>query len=123
MVTMPAETRKDLRMSSVKRLVAIILGVLFLLVIVISAVGFSHHARKKKLTTTFAKVQVGDTRESIVQMLGQPQEIENCYDSHSSEEPTKRCFETYWYITFLERWGFSFNKDGKVIDKTHNVSF
>jgi hypothetical protein len=106
-----------------KRFTAIILGVLLVLLIVVSAVALSHHVRKKKLTTTFAKVQVGDTKESVVQTLGQPEEVENCYDSRSNEELTKRCVETYWYMTFLERWGFSFNKDGKVIDKTHNVSF
>lgn len=96
---------------------------MLLLLIGASAVAVSSHIRKKKITRTFAKVQVGDTKQSIVQTLGPPKEVQNCYDSRSNEDPSKRCVETYWYITFLERWGFSFNKDGKVIDKTHNVSF
>jgi len=110
-------------MNKMKRFTAIILAILLFLLIVVSTAAFSHHVRKKKITTTFAKVEVGDTKESVVQRLGRPQEVENCYDPQSNEELTKRCVETYWYMTFLERWGFSFNKDGKVIDKTHNVSF
>lgn len=103
-----------------KRLIRIILASVCLLVLAVVAFSFSHHVR---LMSTFDKVKAGDKKEAVVQILGQPDEVENCYDSRSDEEPTKRCVETYWYISFLERWGFSFNKDGVVIDKTHNVSF
>ncbi len=106
-----------------KRLIIIISGILLVLLIIVSVIALSHHERRKKITSTFDKVQLGDTKQSVEQMLGQPEEVQNCLDLRSNEEPTKRCVETYWYMTFLERWGFSFNKDEKVIDKTHNVSF
>jgi hypothetical protein len=102
-----------------RRLRRIILASVCLLVLAVVAFSFSHRVR---LMSTFDKVKVGDKKETIVQMLGQPDEVENCYDSQSVEEPN-RCVETYWYKSFLARWGFSFNKDGKVVDKTNNVSF
>jgi len=103
-----------------RRFKRIILASVCLLVLAVVAFSFSHHVR---LMSTFDKVKVGDKKETVVQILGQPDEVENCYDSPSVQEPTNRCVETYWYKSFLERWGFTFNKDGKVIDKTHNVSF
>lgn len=109
--------------SAMKRFKDIILAAAVLLVLAVSAIAYSYHIRREKLTTTFVKVQLGHSKQTVVQMLGQPDEIENCSGSDSNQELTKRCVETYWYMSFLERWGFSFNRDGKVIDKTHNVSF
>jgi hypothetical protein len=106
--------------DSMRQFKRIILASVCLLVIAVVAVSLFNHF---KLISTFAKVGVGDRKETVVQMLGQPDEVENCSGSDSNEDVTKRCVETYWYMSFLERWGFSFNKDGKVIDKTHNVSF
>jgi len=113
-----------------RRFKAVTLAVTFLVVIVsgftvLIAVSHynSYNAKREKIVSSFANVQTGDTKQTVVQRLGQPDEVENCYDSRSNEEPTNKCVETYWYMSFLERWGFSFNKDGKVIDKTHNVSF
>ena len=74
-----------------RRLRRIILASVCLLVLAVVAFSFSHHVR---LMSTFDKVKVGDKRETIVQMLGQPDEVENCYDSRSVEEPN-RCVETY----------------------------
>jgi hypothetical protein len=33
------------------------------------------------------------------------------------------CAEEFWYYSFLERSGISFDKDGKVIHRTYNVSY
>lgn len=101
--------------------VIISVGLVFL-VIAVGAFAFSNEVRRKTMSTAFAKVQIGDTKESVVQMLGQPEEVQNCYDSDLSDDLSKRCVETYWYTSFLERWGFSFTKDGKLIDKTYNAS-
>jgi|ERR1051325_4905573 hypothetical protein len=89
--------------------------------VMLAVIGFSLFHRVR-IMSTFDKVNVGDKKETVVLKLGQPDEVENCHDSPSVEEPN-RCVETYWYKSFLERWGFSFNKDGKVVDKTNNVSF
>lgn len=106
-----------------KRFTAIIITVLLALVIALAALAFSWHVKSKSFSAGYAKLQVGDTKQIVVQVLGQPEEIENCYDSGSKEDLTKRCVETYWYKSFLERWGLSFDRDGKVIDKTYNVSY
>lgn len=105
------------------RIVWFFLALFFCLVVAVSAIGVSYHAKQKKFNTIFAKVQVGDTKETVVRELGHPDEIERCTNVDSEQDLTKGCLETYWYTSFLERWGFSFDRDGKIIDKTYNVSF
>jgi hypothetical protein len=99
------------------------LALFFCLVTAVSAIGLSYHAKHKKFSTLFAKMQVGDTKETVVQELGHPDEIERCNNVSSKQDLNKGCFETYWFTSFLERWGVSFDKDGKIVDKTYNVSY
>ena len=85
-----------------KRFKAIILATAVLLMLAVSAIAYSYHIRREKLTTTFVKVQLGHSKETVVQVLGQPDEVENCSGSDSNRELAKRCVETYWYISFFE---------------------
>jgi hypothetical protein len=105
----------------------IVIAILCLIVIALSVLAFSFHARRMKLATTFASVQIGDTKQTIVQLLGNPDEITVCRERDSAKrgyvDSAQECVEVYWYISFLEEWGFFLNRDGKVIDKGHDVSF
>jgi hypothetical protein len=96
---------------------------LCLLAIVLITLAVSCYVRKTKLQTTFAKVQIGDTKQSVVQVLGQPPEIAKCRDPDTNVDKHQRCVETYWYHSFLVRWGYAFNVEGKVVDKISNVSY
>ena len=107
-----------------KRLTIIILSLAFVAVFAVSAFVVSSRIRSKRLSAAFAKVEVGDTNKTVVQLFGNPpDEVSNCYYPSSIDERNKKCVETYWYFSFLERWEIDFDRDGKVVDKGHNVSF
>lgn len=106
-----------------KRFGAIVIALVCLMVIGLSVVAFFSSAKREKLKTGFAVLQMGDPKEKVVEVLGQPEEVENCYDVDQNVEPDKRCSQIYWYKPFLERWGVSLNKDGIVVHKTYNVLY
>ena len=56
-------------------------------------------------------------KRDVTQLLGEPSEIEGC-----SPGGDEKCAEVYEYSSFTERWGFNFDRDGKVIHKWYNVS-
>ena len=97
------------------------------LAIVIAALTFigACVVRAKKYERGYAQVGVGESKQKVVALLGDPSEIENChYFIHSgvNERDKERCVEMYWYRSFLEDWVFVFDKDGKVISKFYNIS-
>jgi hypothetical protein len=105
-----------------KKLRTILIAGPCLIVVMVSAFTYSCHAKREKLKTGFARVQIGDTKQTVEQVLGQPEEVENCY-SDPSVDPEKRCIEIYWYKSFLERRGVSFNRESRVVYKTYNVLY
>lgn len=106
-----------------KRRRTVRLLVLCLLAIALATWAVSCNVRKTRLKTTFAKIQIGDTKQNVVQALGQPSEIATCREPASNVNRSQTCVETYWYKSFLVRWGYAFNDEGKVVDKIHNVSY
>jgi len=121
----------NINCGSVKLFTIATIAVLCLLVIVISALAFSYHERSKKVAAAYASLQKGDSRERIIQVLGKPDEIERCQkvdlSTRVNELPflqnREECVEIYWYLSFLERWGFSLSADGKIMNKAYNVSY
>jgi hypothetical protein len=111
-----------LRVRPLKKLKTIFIAGLCVSVLVLSAFTYSCHAKREKLKNGFAGVQIGDTKQTVVQVLGQPEEVENCY-SDPRADPDKICIEVYWYKSFLERRGISFNRDSRVVYKTYNVLY
>ena len=59
----------------------------------------------------FAKVEIGNTREQVVALLGSPDEAEKC---------PRECDDEYFYYVFMQKWMIHFDKDGKVIEKGYN---
>jgi len=98
------------------------LGFCFALVIAVSKYN-SYMGKREHLVSGFATVQIGSPKQSVVQMLGQPQEIENPEQLSSKTNVSKTGFEVYWYRLSMERWGVAFDRGGKVIDKRYNVSY
>jgi hypothetical protein len=72
----------------------------------------------------YSQIKVGDSKQKVVEILGKPTEIKDCYDTRHSSSPeiVERCAEEYWYIAFMQEWGYVFDKDGKVLTKWHSVS-
>ena len=80
------------------------------------------HTRSQRFSVGYENVQVGNSKEMVAQLFGdKPSEVTPCNDPHG--ELGGKCAEVYWYFSFLERWQILFDRDGKVIDKGHNVLF
>ena len=83
---------------------------------------------KGKYERALNRLKVGDTEESVVGLMGQPDERNWCYPlptDHDTAEDKRfhqRCVETYTYITLMENYGATFDKDGRISGKFHQVS-
>jgi hypothetical protein len=80
----------------------------------------------EKFNRAYEAIKVGDSRNTVVAALGQPQEITNC-PSYASvpkvdEEFRSKCFQQYEYISFMARRTIYFDRNGVVIHKTVAVS-
>ena len=79
--------------------------------------------RANRFKAGYEAVQVGDSKDEVIKQLGQPAEIAPCYHPSSESELQRKCFDEFWYYSFLQRWGISFDKDERVIHKTYSVSY
>jgi hypothetical protein len=109
----------------------IIYGVVAVVIILVSLpfvyVG-NEYRLKAKYQRALNRLQVGDTEETVVKLMGQPDERNWCYplptdhDTAEDKQFHQRCVETYMYVTFMENYGVSLDKDGRVSGKFHQVS-
>jgi len=79
--------------------------------------------RANRFKAGYEAVQVGDSKDEVITQLGQPAEIAPCFHPSSESELQRKCADEFWYYSFLQRWGISFDKDERVIHKTYNVSY
>jgi|ERR1044071_3605977 len=88
------------------------------------SIGFlaGWYVRQQRFKAGFTRIQVGDTKEQVISQLGQPGEISPCFHPSDETELQRKCAEDFWYYSFLERWGVSFDKDGRVLHTNYSVS-
>jgi hypothetical protein len=96
--------------------------VLVLALLVSIAFPAGWYVRLQRFKAGFERVQVGDTKEQVINQLGQPAEISPCFHPHDETELSRKCAEDFWYYSFMERWGVSFDANGRVIYTNYNVS-
>lgn len=104
--------------------VATILIIVALAVALISGFWFRPFARQRYVTA-FPKIKVGDDKQIVLELLGKPDEITDCYTIQYSALETDlkaKCAEQYWYRAFIQEWIVVFDQNGKVILKSHNIS-
>ena len=109
-----------------KSMRTIILSAVVFLTVAVSASALSWYVRRDRYHTNYPKIQAGDAKQVVVELLGQPTEVTDCYDfnhSAAASHPTKKCTEEYWYRSFLEQWVFVFDGDSKVITKSYNILY
>ena len=100
---------------------ALVLALLVSIALLAGPVRWTVRAHRFK--AGFLAVQVGDSKDEVIKQLGQPGEITPCFHPSSESELERKCSDEFWYYSFLERWGISFDKDERVIHKTYNVSY
>ena len=70
----------------------------------------------RKYERALTQIKVGDTEESVISLMGQPDEKYACYPS------TREFAKEYWYDTFLEPYIIYFDQNGRVSGKQTMVS-
>ena len=110
-----------MRRSNLSFFVSIVLAAL-LVAILLNAIWVGY-AKEKRIERVFATVEVGFTKKDVVRELGAPDEIQFCGKPEAPDSINRECSEVYWYMRFISRWGFTFDRNGTVIHKVHNVSY
>lgn len=101
-------------------------SLIILLLVILSIVAWPHLFKKESYQRGYAKIQIGDSKQSVVGIFGPPTKITDCYDftfSTDNENLKKACVEEYWYKASIEQWVFVFDKNHNVISKSHNISY
>jgi hypothetical protein len=80
--------------------------------------------RLKVLSDRFERVQVGDSREQVMHLLGKPRSVQRC-----PENPGRPpgCVEEYLYASpfaplLPEYWSVLFDRNGHVVGKEYRPS-
>jgi hypothetical protein len=83
---------------------------------------------KGKYERGLNQIQVGDSRQSVVALMGEPNERYWCYPlptNHDTPERKRfheRCVEEYWYVTFLKPYIVTFDKNDQVSGTNYMIS-
>jgi hypothetical protein len=90
--------------------------------------GGSYYLRDRKIVRAHAQIQVGDSKQTVIALMGQPSLIEKCNDGDmwglTPEQRTfkEQCTDTYVYTGFLRRDDVVFDKNDSVLAKYVSVS-
>jgi hypothetical protein len=83
--------------------------------------------RANTLTKNFERINIGDSRDWVVKLLGRPRSIEKCGEPFGNPGGVPGCKEDYLYASpyaplISEYWSVSFDNGGRVVDKFHYLS-
>ena len=79
--------------------------------------------RARRYSRGHEQVEIGQTKRSVVDALGEPSEVQVCSGPvYTDGKVTGECAEKYYYHSFLESWGVLFDREGNVIGKFYHVS-
>jgi hypothetical protein len=116
------------KISAAKLLRYCLIAVVLLVIGVPVLYAANDYRLKKKYERALNQIQVGDSKQDIVALLGEPDGRYWCYPlptDHDTPERKKfheQCVDEYWYVTFLQPYIITFDKDGRVSGKGHMVS-
>jgi hypothetical protein len=94
-----------------------------LIAITLTAYGFHGYARRYRVVRGYLAAQEGDSEQTVIARLGQPDRVSKCFHPDVEDESDKKCSEMFRFYSFLESWEFYFDKDGKLIFKSYSVSY
>jgi hypothetical protein len=83
---------------------------------------------KRKYERALSRIQVGDSEQSVVALMGQPDERNWCYplptdhDSAEQKQFHEQCVQQYSYAIFLQRYTVALDKNSRVSGKYMSVS-
>ena len=83
---------------------------------------------KRTYENALARIQVGDSEQTVIALMGQPDERSWCYplpmpnDSPEQKRFHEQCVMQYTYVVFMEHYGVSLDKNNRVSGKWKSVS-
>lgn len=86
------------------------------------------YLKGRRYENGYAKVRVGDSQDSVVAVMGKPDEVDICRtisspnDTAEDKKYQEQCVEQYWYNSFLKPYVISFDKERRVLAKGYQVS-
>ena len=122
--------KKHLPQSSSNKAKAFCFVLAICLLIVCIPVGYAANDRrlKRKYERALDLIQIGDSKQRVISLMGQPDDREWCYplptpnDSPERKKFHEQCVDQFKYVTFLEWYLVAFDKDGQVSWKGRSVS-
>lgn len=100
----------------------IIVGCFLIGLLAIVGYEWIEATRVDTIRNSFQRIQVGQTKGQITDVLGKPSEITDCKNEALRPDYKEKCAEIYWYSGGFGRWIVYFDKSGYVIYKTEEVS-
>jgi hypothetical protein len=80
-------------------------------------------------SVAFERIQIGDTKEDVINSLGKPSKIEQSgilFSRYATQQCQSPCSERLWFenrlIIDIEAWSVELDKNNKVIKKSHWLS-
>jgi hypothetical protein len=96
-------------MTRIRTIVVVSFTVPIVIIAAWIGVGGIHHTN---LQRGYDAVQVGDSNQRVVELMGQPMVTEPCFQ-------TSNCI-SYEYSVYFERWMIYVDQNNHVIDKINN---
>jgi hypothetical protein len=97
------------------KIYTIIIGLVVVGVTLVVIPDGSYLFTRAKYKGGYAQIAKGHSKQHIVDLLGEPLEVENC-------RPDEKCKEVYVYYVLMEKWGYVLDADGNVIQTYESVS-
>jgi hypothetical protein len=83
---------------------------------------------KKKYERALRQIQIGDSKQRVVSLMGEPDETLWCYPFPTADDTPElkrfheQCVDQYWYFTFLKPYYISFDRNNQVSGKDYMIS-
>jgi hypothetical protein len=108
--------------------VLIVTGLVLVVCLPLLYFAGSPYLRDRRIVRAHSQIQVGDCKEKVISLMGQPDRIEKCNDGDmwgltpEQRKFKEQCADTYVYDTFLRRDDIVFDKNASVLAKYVSVS-
>lgn len=93
----------------------IIISGIFLIFICYIIWGCWYFYRITRFEFGFEKVKVGDTKESVLNLMGKESEVHQCNVPAREKVHDVKCFEISGYRAIISYWAVAFDENGIVV--------
>lgn len=116
-----------MRVKRAQVLIVVILALALATIVYLVFITRARSQRIERYRRAYAEIKIGDSRDAIVALMGEPHEVTGCpytpfADPKEEAEFRSKCFQEYEYVELMVRYTISFDRSGAVIYKSKAVS-